>query len=88
MATLKIDPTPQRYWDDEDWLDEHIMDITRQYPDMWVGVVNKKIVSSGENLGDVIKKAIELTGESHIFTHFVEKGMRIYADRPEACYKV
>ncbi|MEW6203679.1 MAG: DUF5678 domain-containing protein [bacterium] len=79
MVTRSV-PTspPKEFWEDDKWIDENITELSRQYPNMWIAVVDKRVVASGENLREVIDKARELTGREHIPTHFVEKGVHVY----------
>jgi len=29
---------PKRYYEDRDWVYEHLNDLAREYPDLWVAV--------------------------------------------------
>lgn len=73
-------PPPREFWDDDKWIVENITSLSKSYPDQWIAVVDRKVVSSGDNLREVIDKAKQLTGRNQIPTHFVEKGVRAYQD--------
>ena len=42
--------TPKQYWEDEKWLNKNGTKLSKKYPNMWIAVVNKKVVSYGKNL--------------------------------------
>lgn len=69
---------PEEFWEDKDWAIEHYGELQRQYKDKWVAIVGKKVVSYGDNLGEVRRKAVELTGKKYIPLVFVESGAAIY----------
>lgn len=73
-------PLPKRFWEDHEWMHEHYDQISRQYADEWIAVVNKTVVASGESIGEVKKKAEEKSGKKHIPVMFIEKGIHIYGD--------
>lgn len=69
---------PKEFWEDKDWAVEHYAELQRQYRDKWVAIVQKKVVSYGENRGGVRQRAVELTGKKYIPLIFVESGAAIY----------
>ena len=69
---------PKDFWEDARWAEEHYAELQRQYQDKWVAIVNKKVVSYGENRGEVKKRAMELTGKKYIPLIYVESGAAIY----------
>jgi len=75
MAMLE----PKEFWEDKDWAIEHYAELQRQYKDKWVAIVDKKVVSYGNNLGEVEERARELTGKKYIPLIFVESGAAIYS---------
>lgn len=60
------------------WVYEHYDELVKSYPNQWVAVVDKKVISYGKNLGEVEKISKDKTGENEIFTIFVEKGIHVY----------
>ena len=68
----------KRSLQDDDWAYEHYNELVKAYPNQWVAIVNKKVISYGKNLGEIERVAKEKTGESEISTMFVEKGIHAY----------
>jgi len=68
----------QEFWDDQQWGLNHHSDLISQYKDQWIAIVNKKVVSSGEDLGKVEEEAKRKTGKKEIPVFFVECGAHIY----------
>ncbi len=73
-----VPPTPEEYWEDSDWADEHIDEITETYPNLWVAVVNKQVVASGKVIAEIRKEAQEKTGRTNFPIIFAEKGIHVY----------
>jgi len=69
---------PKEFWEDKEWAIEHYIELQKQYMDKWVAIVDKKVVSSGENLGDVEKHAAKKTGKKYIALIYVESGAVFY----------
>lgn len=44
---------PKRFYKDRDWAHEHLNDLAKEYPDLWVAIYKKKVVASGKNLAEV-----------------------------------
>lgn len=70
----------KRFLEDLEWKRKHHSELLEKYPDMWVAIVDKKIVSAGKDLGEVEREAEEKTGidRKKIPVSFVESGARIY----------
>ncbi len=75
-----IPKTPQEYWDDSKWANENITEIVREYPNLWVAIVDKKIVTSGKIISEVRKIAYKKTNRIHFPVIFAEKGIHVYQD--------
>ncbi|MCS4540932.1 MAG: DUF5678 domain-containing protein [Euryarchaeota archaeon] len=69
---------PKEFWEDKKWARENYCELQKQFRDKWVAIVGKKVVSYGENRGDVKKRAMELTGKKYIPLIYVESGAAIY----------
>ncbi len=69
---------PKEFWEDKDWAIEHYAELQKQYRDKWVAIVGKRVVSHGENRGEVREQAVKLTGKKYIPLIFVESGAAIY----------
>lgn len=73
-----VPPTPKEYWDDRDWVHEHISEITEQYPNQWIAVVDKQVVAAGKVIAEVRNEAEQKTGRKHFPVIFAERGIRVY----------
>ena len=73
-----VPPTPKDYWEDSDWADVHIGEISEAYPNLWVAVVDKQVIAWGKVIADVRKVAQEKTGRTHFPIVFAERGIHVY----------
>jgi len=73
-----IPPTPQAYWEDSDWVDKNFSAIVKEYPNLWVAVVDKKVVAAGKVIAEVEKIAERKTGRKSFPTVFAERGIHVY----------
>lgn len=74
-------PPPKEFWEDLEWADAHMSEISTAYPDQWVAVVNRRVVASGPVLSDVESRAMALTGRIEFPVLFAETGIPVYAHR-------
>lgn len=51
MAKVKIEP--KAFWEDLKWGEKNYPKLQTKYPDRWVAIANKKIVSAGKSLKNV-----------------------------------
>lgn len=75
---MPVPPTPNEYWEDSDWADEHIGEIADAHPNLWVAVVGKKVVASGKVITEVRKAAQQKTGRTQFPIIFAEQGIHVY----------
>jgi len=76
QETIKV---PKRFWEDEEWAEEHMAELQQKYSEKWVAVVNKKIVGVGEGAGLAREIAQKKTGiKEFIPVIFVESGQNLY----------
>jgi len=75
MEKIKI---PKEFWEDAKWAEEHYSELIKKYPEEWIAIVDKKVVSRGENLALVREEARAKTGRERIPTIFVECGDHVY----------
>jgi len=68
----------KEFWEDARWAEENYPELQKRYQDKWVAVVDKKVVSYGENRRDTKRRAMELTGRKYIPLLYVESGAAIY----------
>lgn len=82
MIKLEKKPAipPKEFWEDERWAYSHYQDLASRYPDRWVAVIDKKVVSAGTNLGRVIEKAEKKAGTREFPLLFIEGGAHVYKD--------
>ena len=80
MEQEKSLPTipPKEYWEDSKWANDHFADIVREYADLWVAVVDQRIVAAGKVISVVRKSAQEETGRKHFPVIFAEKWIHVY----------
>ncbi|MBS7646038.1 hypothetical protein KEJ44_08405 [Candidatus Bathyarchaeota archaeon] len=52
--------------------------MQKRYKNVWVAVVDKRVISYGKNLREVESRAEKLTGRKDVFTIYVESGAAIY----------
>jgi hypothetical protein len=69
---------PKRYWEDEKWAFEHYAELVKKYPDKWVAVINKKVVSAGIDIQKIEKIARKKTGKTLFPVIFIESSSAIY----------
>ena len=69
---------PKEYWEDDKWADENYMELVKEYPNMWVTVVNKRVVRAGHNPREIVDKTESETGRKEFPIIFVEKGVHVY----------
>ena len=65
-------------WEDAEWTRENYAELQRQYRDMVVAVVDKKVVSYGKDGIKVREEAMRRTGRKEVYTEFIESGVAIY----------
>ena len=53
----KHQPLPKGWIEDRNWAHEHMDEFVEKYPNQWVAVYNKEVVSVGTNMGEVEKAA-------------------------------
>ena len=72
-----IPATPKSYWEDTKWANENFTDIVRQYPNLWVAIVDKKVVAAGKVISEVRKIAQQKTNQKSFPVIFAEKGIKV-----------
>ena len=72
-------PPPMEFWDDFEWANAHMDEISAAYPDQWVAIVSRRVVASGPVLADVESRALALTGRPEFPVLYAEAGIRVYA---------
>ena len=49
----KMGKEAEQFWEDMQWGENNYAELVKRYPDKWVAIVNKKVVASGQSLGDI-----------------------------------
>jgi len=70
MASVNL--PPKEYWDDNNWANEHLGEISQSYPNQWVAIVDKTVVAAGKNLSEV------KTGRKEFPIVFAERSIHVY----------
>ena len=73
------------YWNDSQWANAHLEEISREYPNQWVAIVGRKVVAAGLNLDTVISEAEEKTGHKEFPIYFAEGKLRVYQNSVGIC---
>ncbi len=63
-------PGPKEYWEDSKWVNEHAVEISQQYPNKWVAVMDKAVVAAGRDGAKVEKMAMEKAGQKEFVIFF------------------
>ena len=71
-------PPPKEYWVDVKWAEEHSAELTRQYPNQWVAIIDQRVVSAGRNLRQVLNEAKAHTDRLEFPHLFIERGIHVY----------
>lgn len=74
QASPPVPPTPREYWEGNDWANAHIAEIAAAYPNLWVAVVDKQVITSGKIIADV-RKAAEAKLAKRIFLSYLLRGV-------------
>ena len=53
FESTKMIKVPKELWEDTEWGEKHYSELVKKYPDQWIAIVNKKVVSAGKSLRNV-----------------------------------
>ncbi|MDI6709006.1 MAG: DUF5678 domain-containing protein [Candidatus Thermoplasmatota archaeon] len=70
--------TSEAFWRDLNWARRNHTKLLEKYVDMWVAVVDKKVIAFGRNLGKVEEEARRKSKRDDFPVMFVECGEHIY----------
>jgi hypothetical protein len=68
---------PEGFWEDQRWALEHYGDLRKEYADMWVAILNKKVVAYGKELTEEKEKSLRKTAGRPPVILFIESEARI-----------
>lgn len=69
---------PKRFWLDLSWARRNHTKLLEKYADMWVAIVDRKVIASGKNLEKVEEEARVKSKRVDFPVMFVECGEHIY----------
>lgn len=79
----KADSLPrltELYISNSRWLMEHLVDVTRDHPNQWVAVLDKRIVAADPDLGAVTAAAARVGPAMDTVFQFLDDGSRVFAE--------
>jgi hypothetical protein len=77
VEVVKMINLPKRFWEDKEWVFAHYSELLKKYRNMWIAVLNKKIIAASPNPGKV-EEIKSKTGNKHIPLIFLEDGSHVY----------
>lgn len=66
------------YWKDSEWANSHMQEISREYAGHWVAIADRKVVTAGKQLDDVISETEKKIGRKDFPIYFVEGKLCVY----------
>ena len=69
---------PRQFWDDQEWALENYQQLALEYPDEWVAIADKKVVSHGTDIAEMQRSTRSKTRRKHIPILFVEGSAHVY----------
>ena len=66
------------YWEDSRWAHAHSQELSEHYPNQWVAIYNKQVVTAGRVISDILEEARRKAGDHEFVVFFSEKGIHIY----------
>jgi hypothetical protein len=75
-----VTPTPRAYWDNGNWMRQHLTELHQQYEGKWVAIADRQVVAVGMNPRRVEDIAVRRTGHSpaEIYMKYLEPAGAIY----------
>lgn len=77
MVGKKISLSNQ-FWKDDKWAHKNYQILSKRYPNKWVAVLNRKVISFSESLAKVKKEAERIAKGKDFPILFIEKGAHVY----------
>lgn len=78
MEKVKIEP--KEFWDDKEWAFDHYSALMQKYPNRWVAVVNKEVISASRDLKEAREEARKKTDREDIPLIFIEGEFSVLRD--------
>jgi hypothetical protein len=71
-------PGSADYWEDSKWASENLTEIVKKYPNLYVAIVDKRVVAAAKTIAEVEEACRIKTGRKDIPIYLAEKGIRVY----------
>jgi hypothetical protein len=73
-------PETTSYWADMHWASEHLAELRQQFEDVWIAIVDQKVIAASSSLGKVKGDAARKTGRrpEEITVKFITSAGAIY----------
>ncbi len=81
-ALKEEEKLPNEFWVDQRWALEHYSEFRKEYADMWIAILNQKIVASGEGLTEEKEEFLRKNAGRPLVILFVESEARILSMAP------
>lgn len=81
-------PPSKNYLADREWAHKNLTEISKQYPNQWVAVFNKTIISASLNGAEVERITFEKLGHQDFFIFYAEKGIHVYYFPTKICNQI
>jgi len=78
---MVINLPSKEYWKDSRWAHANIAEIAKEYPNLWVAIVDKKVVAAGKVIAEVERITQEKTGRKDFPVILAERGIHVYKDQ-------
>ena len=76
-----IKPIPKQYHEDAEWAYANIEEITKQYPDLYVGIFNKEVIAAAKTIAEVQEIALKKVNQKEIPIIFAEETIHVYQNK-------
>ena len=81
-ALLARHPLPpwtpsERFARDQEWIEDHLAEFTKSYPDQWLAVYDQRVIAASPDLGQVIQQARQID-DHEVTIFFVEGQIYVY----------
>jgi|Deesub1362A_J573_1020465.scaffolds.fasta_scaffold26058_3 hypothetical protein len=67
-----------RFWAECEWINKHYPELVQKYANMWVAVVNQKVIAANANLKEVEESVLKQTDRKDIPFLYIEDGSHVY----------
>lgn len=68
---------PEEFWEDQRWALENYSNLRKEYADIWIAILNKKVVACGKELTEEKEEYLRKTAGRPLVLLFIESEARI-----------